>query len=198
MRDTEQIVARVVRALTGSTRLALAGGRRVDVRPPYVRLGVRAAFRRYAGIDDAIDLALCDEPRFFELLIERVEPALALRDKPVFLCDYPASQAALARLSPRDPRVAERFELYLGGVELCNGFGELTDPVEQRRRHRVEREERRSAKRRTYPLDRQLIAALVEGLPPAGGNALGVDRLVMLACGASSVADVQAFPDQFR
>ena len=67
---------------------------------------------------------------------ERVEPALAARSRPVFLYDYPASQAALARLSPKDPRVAERFELYVGGVELCNGFGELTDPVEQQRRHR--------------------------------------------------------------
>ena len=198
MRDTEQIVERVVRALSGSSRLTLATERKVDVRPPYPRLSVRQAFRRYAGVADAVELSERDEARFFQLLVERVEPALAARSRPVFLCDYPAKQAALARLSPRDPTVAERFELYLGGVELCNGYGELTDPAEQRRRHARERAERRDDKRRTYPLDRQLIAALEEGLPPAGGNALGVDRLVMLATGASSVADVQAFPEPYR
>jgi elongation factor P--(R)-beta-lysine ligase len=198
MRDTEQIVYRVVRALTGSARLTLPGCRKVDVRPPFPRLSVRQAFRRYAAVEDAVELCARDEARFFQLLVDRVEPALAARSRPVFLCDYPASQAALARLSSADPSVAERFELYLGGVELCNGYGELTDPGEQRRRHQVERTERRRDKRRTYPLDRQLIAALEEGLPPAGGNALGVDRLVMLATGASSVADVQAFPEPFR
>ncbi len=198
MRDTEQVVERVVRALTGSSKIRLPDGRGVDVRAPYPRLGVREAFRRHAGVADAIELADRDEDRFFELLVERVEPALAARKRPVFLCGYPASQAALARLSPKDPTTAERFELYLGGVELCNGFGELTDPVEQRRRFNTERVERRRAGRPTYPLDRQLIAALEEGMPPAGGNALGVDRLVMLACGATSVADVQAFPDTLR
>jgi elongation factor P--(R)-beta-lysine ligase len=198
MRDTEEVVYRVVRAVTGSSRVALPNGRKVDVRPPYPRLSVRQAFRRYAGVKDAVELCARDEAKFFQLLVDRVEPALAAHARPVFLCDYPAPQAALARLSPKDPSVAERFELYLGGVELCNGYGELTDPAEQERRHRVERAERRKDKRRTYPLDRQLIAALEEGLPPAGGNALGVDRLVMLATGASSVADVQAFPEPLR
>jgi elongation factor P--(R)-beta-lysine ligase len=193
MRDTEQLVSRVVRALSGG-RHARVGDRRIDVTPPYPRIGVARAFRRYAGVADAVTLAEHDEDRFFELLVERVEPALARMRRPVFLCDYPIAQASLARALPTEPRLADRFELYAGGVELCNGFGELTDPVEQRRRFRRDRAARRKRSRPAYPIDERLIAALDEGLPPSGGNALGVDRLIALALGAERVADVQAFP----
>ncbi len=190
--DTEQLVARVASALAGAPVL-VAGKRRIDATPPFPRLTVRQAFRRYAGVDDAVELAARDEDRFFELLVDQVEPALARKRRPVFLCDYPISQASLARPSPRDPTVAERFELYVAGVELCNGFGELTDAAEQRRRFRRDRAERRKLRRPVYPLDEALLAALAEGMPPAGGNALGVDRLIALALGASSIADVMPF-----
>jgi lysyl-tRNA synthetase class 2 len=192
--DTEALVRQVARAVNGRAELVTADGRRLSLRAPFPRISVREAFRRHAGIEDAVVLAANDEDRYFELLVDRVEPALARLDRPVFLVEYPLSQAALARPSPADPSVAERFELYAGGVELSNGYGELVDPVEQARRFRAERARRRAEKRRAYPLDERFLAALREGMPPAGGNALGLDRLIMLATGAKSVADVMAFP----
>jgi lysyl-tRNA synthetase class 2 len=192
--DTERLVARVARRLRKKAELVTPSGRRIDVKPPFARISVRDAFRRYAGIKDAADLAQSDEARYFELLVGLVEPRLAGLDRPVFLIDYPLSQAALARPSPSDPTVAERFELYVGGVELSNGYGELTDPVEQARRFRAERAARKRAKRPVYPVDQRFLAALREGMPPSSGNALGVDRLVMLATGAKTISDVVAFP----
>lgn len=194
MADTEAVVERVVTRVSGKPRVVLADGRRIDVRAPFARLTVRDAFRRHAGLRDAVDLAATDEDRFFQLLVDVVEPALAKRRRPVFLVEYPANQASLARRCPDDPSVAERFELYLGGVELCNGFGELTCPVEQRARFEADRRARRRARRPVYDLDERFLAALEEGMPPAGGNALGVDRLVALALGLSTIRDVQAFP----
>jgi lysyl-tRNA synthetase class 2 len=196
LRDTESLVLEVAKALTGKPRLHAPDGRSLDVRPPFPRVTVREAFRRFAQVSDATDLAATDEDRYFRLLVELVEPGLARFDKPVFLCEYPLTQAALARPSPSDPRVAERFELYAGGVELCNGYGELVDPIEQRRRFVAERAERRASGRRVYPLARRFLAALEEGMPPSGGNALGVDRLILLATGAKRIADVIPEPWQ--
>jgi len=192
--DTERLVARVARRARGRAELVTPDGRKLDARPPFPRISVREAFRRFAGERDASALAAADEGRFFELLVGRVEPALAAFEKPVFLVEYPISQAALARPSPADASVAERFELYAGGVELSNGYGELTDPAEQARRFRAEKLARKAQRRPTYPTDVRFLAALREGMPPAGGNALGVDRLVMLATGAKSIADVIALP----
>jgi lysyl-tRNA synthetase class 2 len=192
--DTEAVVELVARALRGRAELVTPNGRVIDVKAPFPRLTVRDAFRRWAGVRDASRLAASNPDRYFELLVERIEPKLARLGRPVFLCDYPASQAALARRSARDPSVAERFELYVGGVELANGYGELTDPVEQERRFRAERARRKQRRQRVYPLDREFLAALGEGMPRAGGNALGVDRLIMLALGEASVQRVVAFP----
>ncbi|HEX5099172.1 MAG TPA: EF-P lysine aminoacylase EpmA, partial [Polyangiaceae bacterium] len=192
--ETEALVVRVARRVRGRAELVAPGGRKLSLRRPFPRISVRDAFRRYAGIKDAVALAASDEARYFELLVGRVEPALAKLERPVFLVDYPLSQAALARPSARDPSVAERFELYAGGVELSNGYGELTDPVEQARRFRAERAARRAEGRRVYPTDQRFLRALREGMPQAGGNALGVDRLVMLVTGAARISDVVAFP----
>ena len=194
MRDTEQIVARVVRRLNGKPRLRLSDGRTLDMSAPYERLKLRPLFRRFTGIDDPVELAEHDEARFFELWVEKVAPALAKLRRPVFVCEWPTSLGLLARACQNDSSVCERFELYAAGVELCNGFGELTDAAEQRRRFEVEQRARRQRERPVYDLDHKLLEALVEGMPPSGGNALGVDRLVMLALGASGIADVQAFP----
>ena len=107
--------------------------------------------------------------------------------------DYPASQAALGRLNPAKPQVAERFELYYRGVELANGFHELADAGEQRKRFVAELEARKAQGLEVVPLDERLLAALEAGFPPCAGVALGVDRLVMLALGAESLAEVMAF-----
>jgi lysyl-tRNA synthetase class 2 len=149
------------------------------------RLAARATGCR--SIDDGDDW----ETVFHKLLLERVEPALAgLRG--VHLTEYPAPLAALARLKSEDRRVAERFESYAGGLELANGFGELTDSRQQRRRFLAERIRRRQEGRDPLPLDEAFLRDL-DSMPPASGVALGFDRLVMLATGSRSIADVIAF-----
>jgi len=106
------------------------------------------------------------------------------------LYDYPASMASLSRKCPGDPRFAERFEMYVCGVELCNAFGELTDAAEQRARFKEEMDIKQELYGERYPVDEDFIAALEHGLPESGGNALGVDRLVMLASGAEDIEQV--------
>jgi elongation factor P--(R)-beta-lysine ligase len=187
LQDTEQLVRSVVRGLAGEDDVFVLGHRKVNVTKPFERITVREAFSRYAGIKDAARLAARDEDRYFELLVSRVEPALAERPRPVFLTHYPISQAALSRPYPDDPTVAERAELYFGGVELCNAYGELTDAKEQRRRMQHEAERRRQLGRAVYPLDERFLAALAEGMPPSAGNALGFDRLLMVATNRSEI-----------
>jgi lysyl-tRNA synthetase class 2 len=194
LRDTEAIVCRVAQAVRGAPVLVTPAGRPIAVAPPFERISVAEAFAAHAGVSDVSDLAASDEQLYFRLLVERVEPALALCERALFLTDYPISQAALARASAKDPRFAERFELYVGGVELANGYGELTDPVEQRRRMLVEQSRRESEGRSVYPLNERFLEALAAGMPRTGGNALGFDRLLMLALGAESIGEVMAFP----
>jgi lysyl-tRNA synthetase class 2 len=129
-------------------------------------------------------------------MVERVEPNLGF-DAPLFLDQYPASEAALARKSPEDPRVAERFELYVLGVELANGFGELTDPVEQRKRFEHDMNEKQRIYGERYPIDEDLLAALSQ-MPPSSGVALGFDRLMMLATGAPKIEQVMWTPPAGR
>ena len=188
MRDTEQVVA----AVTGGR--VRVDGRTIDARPPFDRLGVCEAFARHAGWSEAetLEAAATDEDRYFRALVDEVEPAIARLDRATFLVDYPASQASLARKKPGDPRLAERFELYVAGVELCNGFGELVDPSEQRSRLEHDQALRRERGLPVYPLDERFLADLSR-VPPSGGNALGLDRLVALACGTTEIADVIAF-----
>jgi lysyl-tRNA synthetase class 2 len=188
MRDTEQLVA----AVTGGT--VNLGPRRIDLRPPLERLTVCAAFERFAGWseDDTLNAAACDEDRYFRALVDLVEPGLAALDHGAFLVDYPATQASLARKKPTDPRLAERFELYVAGVELCNGFGELVDPLEQRARLESDQNIRRERGLPVYPIDERFLHALAH-VPPSAGNALGLDRLVALACGIMEIGEVMAF-----
>jgi lysyl-tRNA synthetase class 2 len=129
---------------------------------------------------------------FSRLLVARVEPRLG-HGRPCVLDRYPVSEAALARRCADDPRVAERFELYACGVELANGFGELTDPAEQRRRFEAEMDEKARVYGERYPLDEDFLAALAQ-MPAASGIALGFDRLVMLATGAPRIDLVQWVP----
>jgi lysyl-tRNA synthetase class 2 len=176
------------------------------------RLTVAQAFTHHAGIDvlatlsaegqgdaDAlrsrarrggIDVSDDDDwsDMFAKILTLRVEPRLGL-DRPCILYEYPVCEAALARVSARDARVAERFELYACGVELANGFGELTDPLVQRARFEIEMAKKQRVYGKRYPLDEDFMAAL-ENMPPASGVALGFDRLVMLVTGAPNIHDV--------
>jgi lysyl-tRNA synthetase class 2 len=189
--DTESLVVHLAEHL--GLRELTVRGRRVALTRPFLRISVDEAFQRYAGERDVYRLAERDPTKYFELMVGAIEPALAQCERPVFLTRYPASQAALARLCPDEPRAAERSELYVGGVELCNGYGELSDPVEQRRRFTAELEERRASGRTEYPLDEAFLTALEEGMPPSAGNALGFDRLVMLLLGQSEIERTVAF-----
>lgn len=190
MRDTEQLVLAAALELTGSPVIPGMDGP-VDVTPPWERLTVEAAFERYTSC--ALREVLHDETEYFQRLAEDIEPKLG-RGRPVFLTDYPIQMASLARVSPKNPLFAERFEAYLDGVELCNGFGELVDPDEQRRRFEADRRERSRLGRSVYPIDERFMAALEEGIPPSGGNALGFDRLLMLLVGARHIDEVVALP----
>lgn len=128
---------------------------------------------------------------FFQLWLDKVEPVLSTQG-PTFVADWPRPLAALARAKPQDPRVAERFELYAGGLELANAYGELVDAAEQRRRFLEENEARRSLGKHVYPLDERLLSALDE-MPPTAGVALGFDRLMMWVWGAQDIREVMAF-----
>ncbi len=163
----------------------------VDLSPPWDRMPVADAFEKFAGWRPG---ASPDPRRFDKDLVDKVEPSLPLT-RPVFLVGYPSSMASLARLNPDDPNTAERFELYAGGLELANGFAELTDPVEQRKRFEDEESARRAAGKQPYTVDERFLAALESGLAPCAGIALGVDRLVMLLTGAEKIDDVVAFPE---
>jgi lysyl-tRNA synthetase class 2 len=190
MNDTEELVQRITRGEV------VLGERSVATHAPFARMTVCEAYSTFASVtpDETIRIAEHDEDRFFKLLVDVVEPALSKLDAAIFLTEYPASQASLARRKPGDPRVAERFELYVAGVELCNGFGELTDPVEQRVRFEHDRNERVKRNMPVYPIDEKLLDALAR-MPPSGGNAIGLDRLVALACGTTEIRNVLAFAD---
>jgi elongation factor P--(R)-beta-lysine ligase len=194
MDETEALVRDLLPDTHGDQARILGG--RCDWRAPFVRLSVAEAFERYAQIDCDTMLRLAgeDEDTFFRLLVERVEPSIAALGVPAFLYDYPAPQASLARLRPDDRRFAERFELYVGDLELCNGFGELIDPVEQRGRLERDHAARAALERTSYPIDERFLAALEEGLPRCAGNAVGLDRLFALALGCASIGEVMALP----
>ena len=128
------------------------------------------------------------------LLSYRIEPHLG-RQRATFIYDYPASQAALAKIRPGDPPLAERFELYINGIELANGFYELSDATEQRRRFEADNKHRVERGLPEIPIDERFLAALPD-LPPCAGVALGIDRLVMLAAGKTAIDEVIAFSSE--
>ena len=211
MDDSESLVHSLACELCGGAHVRY-GGSTVDVTPPWERIAVGDAMARYAGVavDPFEDLETfvraareqghssvqeddAPETAFFKVFLDAVAGRLG-RTRPTFLTDYPAPMAALAKRSPGCPAVAERFEIYIAGVELANAFTELNDPVEQRRRFEAEAEQRHAQGSPEYALDEAFLGALEAGVPPAGGIALGVDRLVMLLTGATHIRDVLAFP----
>ena len=169
---------------------------------------VSEAFDQYAGINlgnhledtpgfsatiAALGIRVAPDDRwddlFFRVMAAKIEPHLGM-GAPSILYDYPVSMASLARRKPEDPRFAERFEMYVCGIELCNGFGELTDATEQRARFKDEMTLKKKLYGEEYPVDEEFLEALELGLPESGGNALGIDRLAMLATGTDDISNV--------
>lgn len=187
MHQSEALIQHVARRLDRGESLVYQGVE-IDLVSPWPRMSVREAFSHYAPISmsEALQQDLYDE-----IMVRDIEPQLP-RAQPVFLYDYPAQRSALARLREDDPTVAERVELYIGGLELANGFSELTDAVEQRARFLREETQRRSLGHRPYYLPAKFLEELPD-MPPSAGIALGVDRLVMLFVDAATIDDVIAF-----
>ena len=205
----------LVRAAAGAAGRARFRFRGVDCDPygEWHTLSVAEAFRAYAGIDllatapdpyapdqsllataaSAAGIRVGEGDRwddiFFRVMFERIEPALGA-GVPTFLTDYPVSMAALARPKPEDPRLAERFELYVCGLELANAFGELTDAAVQRARFEADQALQEQLYGRRTPIDQEFLAALTYGMPESAGIALGFDRLVMLCAGVETIEEV--------
>ncbi len=187
MDQCQALIAHVATALNRYPKITYQNAT-LDLSPPWPRLSVAAAFERFGSMNMA---AALENGRFDEIMGLEIEPHLG-KPQPLILYDYPAAHAALARLKGNPPRVAERFELYIAGLELCNAFTELTDAVEQRRRFTTELAHRQKAGKKIYPLPEAFLDAL-EAMPAATGNALGIDRLVMLFADAGRIDDVVAF-----
>lgn len=212
MKDFEQLMLHLLEK-TGRTDAHLTyQGKTYDLTPPYPRISVAEAFERYIGIT-ADELLSVDslkskaaekgyevtdatdwEAVYNQLFLNEVEPHLTNQPQPVILYDYPASQAALSKKKASDPRFAERFEVYLAGLELGNAFSELTDANEQKERLLADLQLRKDLKKIEYPLDSDFIAALASGMPETGGIAVGVDRLVMIFADALSIDETLFFP----
>jgi len=163
-------------------------GKGIDLSGEWERITVKEAFSKYAGItpEEAIESG-----NFDEIMVTQIEPSLD-KSTPVFLYDYPASLAALSRIKKDDAEVAERFELYIGGLELANAFSELTDHVEQRERFLEEEKKRKKAGKAEYPFPERFIHDL-EHMPPSAGIAFGIDRFVMLLTDSATIDEVVTF-----
>jgi lysyl-tRNA synthetase class 2 len=195
--ETELLVEQVAVCAQNKPELTV-NRRQIVVTPPFERVSVSRIFSRAHGCseDEALALALspdtADQEAYFRVWAEKVDPLLSTMGA-VVLTDFAASHASLARKKPGDPRLAERFEIVVGGVELCNGFCELIDPIEQRQRFESDLLTRARLGLELPLIDEKFLAALAEGIPPCSGNALGLDRLVALALGTDNIADVMAF-----
>jgi lysyl-tRNA synthetase class 2 len=203
--DVESLVEGVAEALFGTTRLA-----GLELARPWRRKSVRELLLEEAGVelwgDEPVESLRTKLQRaghrlpasgsfsdlFFTVWLDVVEPVLARSPQPVIVFDWPRPLCALARAKPSDPRVVERFEAFAGGLELCNGFGELIDSLEQRERLEADLAERRALGKPLYPIDEKFLRALDE-MSPSAGVALGVDRLAMLLLGATDIRDVLPF-----
>ncbi|ANA40281.1 EF-P lysine aminoacylase EpmA [Geobacter anodireducens] len=187
MDECEELVGAVAAAL-GIGEVLNVRGKDIRLGAPWERLSVAEAFERHC--DRTMEEALASDT-FDECMVNDIEPRLGFAT-PTFICDYPADRGALARMKQDEPSLAERFELYIAGVELANAFSELTDPVEQRSRFEQEKRFRESRGKSVIPLPEPFLAEL-RHLPPTAGIALGIDRLVMLLLNVESIDDVVAF-----
>lgn len=212
MQDCEKLLLYILQKVHNTTDTVLKyQGKQYELQAPWERISVAEAFAKYAAVttDELLDeralraraaqkgYAVSEETTWEEaynqILLNEIEPHLGV-DRPTILYDYPASQAALSRKKPTDPRFAERFEFFIGGIELGNAFTELTDAAEQKTRMEHDLLVRKQLGKTEYVLDEDFIDALEAGLPQTGGIAVGVDRLVMLFADAASIQETLFFP----
>jgi lysyl-tRNA synthetase class 2 len=203
--DLERLVSTVAQRVLGTTEVR-RDGETIDLAPPWRRMTLREAIREHAGVDlaqhpgrEELAAAMESKPDPHEgwgklvdgLLSKRVEPKLI---QPTFVLDYPVELSPFAKAHRSDEGLVERWEAFIGGVEIANSFSELNDPDEQRRRFEQQVEEQRRGDEETQPYDEAFIEALEQGMPPTGGVGLGIDRLVMILTGAASLREVVLFP----
>jgi lysyl-tRNA synthetase class 2 len=201
----EELVSSVAEKVLGTTKVE-RDGETIDLAPPWQRITLRDAIKNETGIDvlehpsvDELAKAMGSEARPEEgwgklvdgLLSKQVEPKLI---QPTFIVDYPVELSPFAKVHRDDPRLVERWEAFAGGIEIANSFTELNDPDEQRRRFEAQAEELKRGDEETQPYDEAFVEALEQGMPPTGGVGLGIDRLVMILTGASSLREVLLFP----
>lgn len=189
MTDCEELLKHVATTCLSDNRYFVRNSTKINPFTPWSRITVQEAFLSF-GQREVWDCLR--EGLYEEILTAVIEPALAGFDSPVILMDYPAELAALARTKPENRELAERFELYVGGLELANGFSELNDPIEQRRRFEEANCARSRAGQVVLPLPEPFLNTLAT-MPASAGIALGVDRLVMLTAGADTIDEVVAF-----
>ncbi|MGD9281038.1 MAG: EF-P lysine aminoacylase EpmA [Desulfobacterales bacterium] len=187
MNECEALIISVAQKM-GKKKGIVYEGEEIRLTPPWPRISVSDAFDRFGSI--SLERALAKD-QFDEIMVTEIEPALG-QSRPVFLYDYPACRGASARLKPQDRRYAERFELYIGGLEICNAFSELTDSTEQRGRFERDRDYRQKSGNPVYPMPEKFLASL-GNMPAAAGNALGIDRLVMFFTDSKQIDEVVAF-----
>lgn len=187
MKECEEMIRRVAASVGAGERLVYLD-REIDLKGPWERISVKKAFERYSTVTTGEALL---RDTFDEVMVRDIEPRLGA-GRPTFIYDYPAERRALARLKEEDPTEAERFELYIGGLELANGFSELVDPQEQRSHFQEENDYRVSMGRAAYAISERFLEEL-GNMPPSAGIALGVDRLVMVFTDARRIDDVVAF-----
>jgi lysyl-tRNA synthetase class 2 len=186
MGQCEALVGSVAQSL-GVTKISRLNNS-IDLSPPWERITVEDAFTLYAPV--SVEDAMARDT-FEEILVDYIEPQLGM-NRPTLMYDYPAKLAALAKLKDQNPSVCERFELYIGGLEIANGFSELTDETEQRRRFEYALKKRAEKNLSRYIMPEPFLLSL-ETLPPAAGIALGIDRLAMVITGAEKIDEVVAF-----
>jgi lysyl-tRNA synthetase class 2 len=187
MKECEGLIQTVASAI-GLGEKIIYRDQEIDLTKPWGMISVKEAFRCYAQISMAEAL---ERNLFDEIMVQDIEPRLGI-GKPTFIYDYPAERRAMARLKQQDQTVAERFELYIGGLELANAFSELIDAEEQRKHFLQENENRQALGKAAYPMPEKFLEEL-NSMPPSAGIALGVDRLVMVLLNAPTIDEVVAF-----
>ena len=190
LETTQALLLHCASTLTNSTELPFQG-QRIDLNTPWPNLTVADAFKRYTT--ETVESAI-ERDQFEILLVDKIEPNLD-QTRPTILRNYPTAVGALAKVMPGQPKLVERWELYIGGLEIANAYSELTDAQEQLSRFTKTAELREGLGKTAYPVDEEFMAALAAGLPACSGCALGIDRLAMIFCNTADIGTVRAFGD---